>query len=47
MPVSLQKRLQRGFNAGQNIGHISFLKKYELRRKAINSANAKWSRSSI
>ena len=34
----LAEEIERGFNAGQNIGHISFLKKYELRRKAINGA---------
>ena len=34
----LAEEIARGFNAGQNIGHISFLKKYELRRKAINGA---------
>jgi 2-octaprenylphenol hydroxylase len=34
----LAEEIEKGFNAGQNIGHISFLKKYELRRKAINGA---------
>lgn len=34
----LAEEIERGFNTGQNIGHISFLKKYELRRKSINSA---------
>jgi len=34
----LAEEIERGFNAGQNIGHISFLKKYELRRKSINAA---------
>ena len=33
----LAEEIERGFNAGQNIGHIAFLKKYELRRKAINA----------
>jgi|TARA_B110000305_G_scaffold221831_1_gene264927 2-octaprenylphenol hydroxylase len=33
----LAEEIEKGFNTGQNIGHISFLKKYELRRKAINA----------
>ena len=33
----LAEEIERGFKAGQDIGQLAFLKKYELRRKTINS----------
>jgi len=34
----LAEEIERAFHAGQNIGHLAFLKKYELRRKTLNSS---------
>ena len=37
----LAEEIERGVNSGQKIRTIAFLKKYELRRKAINASMIK------